>query len=120
LLDLASAMKASPDHWEDELRGDAIACIFEKPSTRTRVSFAAAIARLGATPITLSTQELQLGRGESIADTARSLSLYVDALAVRTFAQATVEGRKRNVEVFQLRLDGGVVSDFEMMQVTAE
>ena len=91
LLDLASAMKASPSHWEDELRGEAIACIFEKPSTRTRVSFAAAIARLGATPVTLSTQELQLGRGESIADTARSLSGYVSAIVIRTFAQDTVD-----------------------------
>jgi len=91
LLDLAAAMKASPDHWEDELRGEAIACIFEKPSTRTRVSFAAAIARLGATPVTLSTQELQLGRGESIADTARSLSGYVSAIVIRTFAQETVD-----------------------------
>ena len=91
LLDLASAMKDSPDRWEDELRGESIACIFEKPSTRTRVSFAGAIARLGATPITLSTQELQLGRGESIADTARSLSGYVSAIVIRTFAQATVD-----------------------------
>jgi ornithine carbamoyltransferase len=91
LLDLASAMKASPDLWQDELRGEAVACIFEKPSTRTRVSFAAAIARLGATPIALSTHELQLGRGESIADTARSLSGYVSAIVIRTFAQATVD-----------------------------
>ena len=91
LLDLASSMKTAPDLWEDELRGEAIACIFEKPSTRTRVSFAAAITRLGATPITLSTQELQLGRGESIADTARSLSGYVSAIVIRTFAQETVD-----------------------------
>ena len=91
LLDLASAMKTSPSGWENELRGEAIACIFEKPSTRTRVSFAAAIARLGATPIMLSTQELQLGRGESIADTARSLSGYVSAIVIRTFAQETVD-----------------------------
>ena len=91
LLDLASAMKVSPSLRQDELRGEAIACIFEKPSTRTRVSFAAAIARLGATPIALSTQELQLGRGESIADTARSLSGYVSAIVIRTFAQKTVD-----------------------------
>jgi ornithine carbamoyltransferase len=91
LLDLAGAMEATPDRWLDELRGDAVACIFEKPSTRTRVSFAAAIARLGATPIALSTQELQLGRGESIADTARSLSGYVSAIVIRTFAQETVD-----------------------------
>jgi ornithine carbamoyltransferase len=91
LLELAASMKEEPSHCEDALRGRAIACIFDKPSTRTRVSFAAAAARLGATPIALTPQELQLGRGESIADTARSLSGYVDAIVIRTFAQATVD-----------------------------
>jgi ornithine carbamoyltransferase len=91
LLDLAEAMKADPTHYQDALRGETVACIFEKPSTRTRVSFAAAIARLGATPVALSPQELQIGRGESIADTARSLSGYVAAIVIRTFAQETVE-----------------------------
>ena len=91
LLDLAAAMKTGPGQFEDVLRGQAIACIFDKPSTRTRVSFAAAIARLGGTPVSLSPQELQLGRGESIADTARSLSGYVAAIVIRTFAQETVE-----------------------------
>ena len=91
LLDLAAVLKREPARWEDELRGETVACIFEKPSTRTRVSFAAAIARLGATPVSLSPQELQLGRGESIADTARSLSGYVAAIVIRTFAQETVD-----------------------------
>jgi ornithine carbamoyltransferase len=91
LLDLAAAMKDECARWEDALRGQSIACIFEKPSTRTRVSFAAAAARLGATPVGLSGQELQMGRGESIADTARSLSGYVAAIVIRTFAQKTVD-----------------------------
>jgi ornithine carbamoyltransferase len=91
LLEHAKAMKATPARWNDTLHGESIACIFEKPSTRTRVSFAAAIARLGATAISLTPQELQLGRGESIADTARSLSGYVSAIVIRTFAQATVD-----------------------------
>ena len=91
LLDLATAMKSDAAHADDALRGQSIACIFEKPSTRTRVSFASAIARLGATPVALSPQELQLGRGESIADTARSLSGYVAAIVIRTFAQETVD-----------------------------
>jgi ornithine carbamoyltransferase len=91
LLDLAEEVKADPTHYQDALRGETVACIFEKPSTRTRVSFAAAIARLGATPVALSPQELQIGRGESIADTARSLSGYVAAIVIRTFAQETVE-----------------------------
>jgi ornithine carbamoyltransferase len=91
LLELAEAMKARPSDWGDALRGKTIACIFEKPSTRTRVSFAAAIARLGGTPVALSPTELQLGRGESIADTARSLSGYCAAIVIRTFAQQTVD-----------------------------
>jgi ornithine carbamoyltransferase len=91
LLELAARMKAAPERWEGVLHGETIACIFEKPSTRTRVSFAAAIARLGATPVALSPQELQLGRGESIADTARSLSGYCAAIVIRTFAQETVD-----------------------------
>jgi ornithine carbamoyltransferase len=89
LLDLAAAMKDEPAH-SHALRGRSIACIFEKPSTRTRVSFSAAAARLGATPIALRPDELQLGRGEPLADTARSLSGYVDAIVIRTFAQETV------------------------------
>jgi len=91
LLDLAETMRHEPTRWETALHGETIACIFEKPSTRTRVSFAAAAARLGATPLALSAQELQLGRGETIADTARSLSGYVAAIVIRTFSHETVE-----------------------------
>ena len=90
LLDLAGRMKAEPELGVHALEGHSIACIFETPSTRTRVSFAAAAARLGATPISLTPAELQLGRGETVADTARSLSGYVDAIVIRTFAQETV------------------------------
>jgi ornithine carbamoyltransferase len=91
LLDLAAAMKAGPASYQGALEGDSIACIFEKPSTRTRVSFAAAAARLGAQPIALRPDELQIGRGEPLGDTARSLSGYVSAIVIRTFAHATVE-----------------------------
>jgi ornithine carbamoyltransferase len=91
LLELSAGLKEEPGRYEDVLRGETVACIFEKPSTRTRVSFAAAIARLGATPIALSPQELQLGRGESMADTARSLSGYCAAIVIRTFAHETVD-----------------------------
>jgi ornithine carbamoyltransferase len=91
LLRLSGQLKADPLQYENALHGTTIACIFEKPSTRTRVSFAAAIARLGATSIALSPQELQIGRGESIADTARSLSGYCEAIVIRTFAQETVD-----------------------------
>ena len=91
LLDLAADLKREPALGRGVLDGEVVACIFEKPSTRTRVSFAGAIARLGGSPIALSPQELQIGRGESIADTARSLSGYCAAIVIRTFAQETVD-----------------------------
>ena len=69
------------------LRGRTVALIFEKPSTRTRVSFEIAVAELGGTPLPLTAAELQLGRGETVEDTGRVLGRYVQALVVRTFGQ---------------------------------
>jgi ornithine carbamoyltransferase len=91
LLDLAAAMKDDPHGWGDALAGESVACYFSKPSTRTRVSFVVAAYRLGALPIMLRPDELQLGRGEPIADTARVLSSYCAAIVIRTFAQRDVE-----------------------------
>jgi ornithine carbamoyltransferase len=91
LLDLATRMEDDPGGWIDTLRGRSVALYFAKPSTRTRVSFAAAAARLGLNPIALRPDELQLGRGESIADTARALSAYCDAIVVRTYAHRELE-----------------------------
>ena len=91
LLDLAAEMKAAPHGWETALHGDTVAMFFEKPSTRTRVSFAAACQHLGALPLGLRPDELQLGRGEPISDTARVLSGYASAIVVRTFAQAVLD-----------------------------
>src|SRR5262249_5902319 len=72
------------------LAGRSLGLLFEKPSLRTRVSFEAAIARLGGNAIFLRGQDVGLGSRESVADFARVLSQYVDALAVRTFSHATV------------------------------
>jgi ornithine carbamoyltransferase len=91
LLDLTRRLKRDPEAFRGRLAGGRIGMIFDKPSTRTRVSFESAAWMLGMLPIALRSDELQLGRGETIADTARALSLYVDALTVRTFAQATVQ-----------------------------
>jgi ornithine carbamoyltransferase len=91
LLALADAMKEYPDRWLGVFQGDSIACYFAKPSTRTRVSFEAAAARLGLVPIMLRPDELQLGRGEPITDTARVLSSYCAAIVIRTFSQHEVE-----------------------------
>jgi ornithine carbamoyltransferase len=91
LLDLADEMKNGPTWWTAARNSTAIACLFDKPSTRTRVAFEVAAHRLGMHPIMLRPDELQLGRGEPLADTARVLSSYTAAIVVRTFAQATVE-----------------------------
>jgi len=71
--------------------GKTLAMIFQKPSTRTRVSFEVGMYELGGYALFLSTQDLQLGRGETIADTARVLSRYVDGMMIRTFSQQDVE-----------------------------
>jgi len=91
VLDLAGRLKRDPGAFRGRLAGGRIGMIFDKPSTRTRVSFESAAWTLGALPIVLRPDELQLGRGETVADTARALSLYLDALTVRTFAQSSVE-----------------------------
>jgi ornithine carbamoyltransferase len=91
LLDLAADVKARPEVYAGRLAGRCIALIFEKPSTRTRVSFEVGIAQLGAHPVVLSASDLQLGRGETIEDTGRVLSRYVDAIVLRTFEQERLE-----------------------------
>ncbi len=86
ILDLSLAMKSGRDtgYGDKPLDGRALAMIFEKPSTRTRVSFERAIQQLGGEAIVLERESSQLGRGETVADTARVLSRYVDAIMLRT------------------------------------
>ena len=91
LLRLAADMKADPLGWREAQAGKVLACFFSKPSTRTRVSLEAAAQRLGMLPLMLRPDELQLGRGEPIADTGRVLSGYVDAITIRTYAQSDVD-----------------------------
>src|SRR4029078_10676118 len=91
ILELAAEVKADPSPHAQALAGRSIALIFEKPSTRTRVSFEVGIGQLGAKAIVLSSIELQLGRGETIEDTGRVLSRYVDGIVLRTFEQERLE-----------------------------
>ncbi len=91
LLELAAKVKQSPGDHAARLAGMSVALIFEKPSTRTRVSFEVGVASLGGHPLALSSSELQLGRGESIEDTGRVLSRYCEAIVLRTFGQERLE-----------------------------
>ena len=85
VLDLAAELKAKRYGGPTPLQGRAIAVVFEKPSTRTRLSFEVGIAELGAHPVIIDAGTTQLGRGETIEDTARVLSRYVSAIVIRTF-----------------------------------
>lgn len=91
LLDEADRAKARPATWKSKIEGKQVALIFEKPSTRTRVSFEVAVTSMGGHALVLKSDELQLGRGETIEDTGRVLAGYVDALVVRTFEQERLE-----------------------------
>ena len=91
LLDTAADFAKNPLRSKDALAHKSVAIYMTKPSTRTRLSSETAVAHLGGTPIFIRGDELQLGRGETIADTAKIVSGYCDALIIRTFAQSDVD-----------------------------
>jgi ornithine carbamoyltransferase len=91
VLSRAAHLKATGRAAPKPLQGRSVAVVFEKPSTRTRLSFEVGVAQLGAHPVVLDARSTQLGRGETIEDTARVLSRYVDAIVIRTFGQDRIE-----------------------------
>lgn len=93
ILDLADQLKYKKKHQipHELLKGKSIGLIFQKPSTRTRVSFETGIFQLGGQALFLSARDLQIGRGEPAQDTARVLSRYLDGIMIRTYAQKEVE-----------------------------
>jgi ornithine carbamoyltransferase len=101
VLDLADELKRLQQAREEHhlLPGRTLGMIFQKPSTRTRVSFEVGIYQLGGTGLYLSASDLQLGRGETIKDTAVVLSRYLDAIMIRTFAQSDVEELASNASI---------------------
>jgi ornithine carbamoyltransferase len=101
LLDRAAELKTGRSVGEggDALAGRSVALVFERPSTRTRVSFEVGVAELGGTPLMLRGDELQLSRGESMGDTARVLSRYVHGIVVRAGSHEAVEGLAAGADV---------------------
>ena len=98
ILDLADQLKYEQKHGiaHPLLSGKTLGMIFEKASTRTRVSFEVGMYQLGGLPIFLSSDDLQIGRGEPVQDTARVLSRYLDGIMIRTFKQSEVEALAAN------------------------
>ncbi len=101
LLDLAVELKRKQQQKEQHhlLAGKTLGMIFEKPSTRTRVSFEVGMWQLGGQALFLSSQDLQIGRGEPVRDTAAVLSRYVDGIMIRTFAHSVVEELARHATI---------------------
>jgi ornithine carbamoyltransferase len=99
------------------LEGRSVGMIFQKPSTRTRVSFEVGIAQLGATALYLAAGDLQLGRGETIRDTATVLSRYLDGIMIRTFEQADVDALAEHADVPVIN---GLTDDFHPCQALAD
>ena len=99
LLTRGLEVKSAPRNGSEPLRGRSVALLFEKPSTRTRVSFQVGIQQMGGHAMLMRSEELQLARGESVRDTALVLSRYVDAIVVRHGEHAVIEELARHAEI---------------------
>jgi ornithine carbamoyltransferase len=99
LLQRASELKSGKDSSACPLIGKSIGIMFDKTSTRTRISFQTGIYQLGGQPIYINTKELQLGRGETIEDTAKTLSRYLHGIVIRTYAHSIVEILANNATI---------------------
>jgi ornithine carbamoyltransferase len=119
VLDLADRLKARQREGIDHrhLEGKTLGMIFQKPSTRTRVSFEVGMFQLGGTALYLAAGDLQLGRGETIKDTARVLSRYLDGIMIRTFAQADVDELAENSDI---PVVNGLTDEFHPCQALAD
>ena len=117
ILNQARALKAAGRSGGKPLAGHTLAMLFEKPSTRTRVSFEVGMQQLGGSVVSLSPQGSQLGRGESIADTARVLSRYVDAIMIRTSAAEKLHELARYASVPVIN---GLTDDSHPCQIMAD
>jgi ornithine carbamoyltransferase len=119
VLDLADRLKARQRERVEHrhLEGRSLGMIFQKPSTRTRVSFEVGIFQLGGTALYLAAGDLQLGRGETIEDTGTVLSRYLDGIMIRTFAQADVDALATAADIPVIN---GLTDDFHPCQALAD
>lgn len=119
LLDLADQLKYEKRHniAHPYLKGKSVGLIFQKSSTRTRVSFETGIWQLGGQPLFLSARDLQIGRGEPVQDTARVLSRYLDGIMIRTFEQKEVEDLAKYGSI---PIINGLTDDYHPCQVLAD
>ena len=99
IFKLSAQIKSRPAQYASVLRGKTVAMIFQKPSTRTRVSFETGVFQMGGNSLYLAPNDLQLGRGETVGDTARVLSRFVDGMVARVYAQEDVEEMARSGSV---------------------
>lgn len=118
---LESAIELKEKHKNGEivtsLKGKTLGLIFEKSSTRTRVSFEAGMMQLGGNALFLSSQDLQIGRGETIADTARVLSEFIDAIMIRTFEHSKIE---ELADYASIPVINGLTDDYHPCQALAD
>ena len=119
VLDLAGRLKVRLREGVEHrhLEGRTLGMIFQKPSTRTRVSFEVGMFQLGGTALYLAAGDLQLGRGETIKDTARVLSRYLDGIMIRTFAQSDVDELAEHADIPVIN---GLTDEFHPCQALAD
>ncbi len=117
LISLASSLKKKRTLTSTQLKGKTLAMIFEKPSTRTRVSFEVGMYQLGGHAVTLSSDSMQLSRGESHADTARTLSRYADMIMARVFDHHTVVELAKHSSIPVIN---GLSNSFHPCQILAD
>lgn len=119
LLDLAKELKAKQKNGETHhyLKGKTLGMIFEKSSTRTRVSFEVGMSQLGGHALFLSRNDIQIGRGETIEDTAKVLSRYVDGIMIRAYSHASVESLAANATIPVIN---GLTDDYHPCQALAD
>jgi ornithine carbamoyltransferase len=119
VLEIADRLKARQEQRIEHhhLPGRTLGMIFQKPSTRTRVSFEVGISQLGGTGLYLAAGDLQLGRGETIKDTARVLSRYLDGVMIRTYSQADVDELAEHADIPVIN---GLTDEFHPCQALAD